>query len=1297
MSMDPREVRMSLRASLGSFAAFAGLLAGCAPDGLDSGGAESGTLDSGIGIRGPVPLPADVLEQLEEGQGVDVLVQLDDRAVEAEIARKRRPSDRAGDGPALVEERAAALAQVADRFVAALPAGVTAQRRYTHIPVMVLHLSDVPAALALALSPDIWSIEPDVAHEASLSQSLDLIGQPTAEADGFLGAGTSVAVLDTGADWTKSDLGSCTAVATPAATCRVVYAADFATSDSSRDDNGHGTNVSSIVAAVAPGADILALDVFRSDGYGYSSDILAAIDWVIAYQSTYDIASINMSLGSGSYTAACSGVFASGIASARAAGVSVAVASGNNGYTNAISSPACVAEAVSVGAVYDSNFGGIGWSGCSDTSTAADKVTCFSNSASFLDVLAPGAMITAGGYTMGGTSMAAPHVAGALAVLRGADADATVDEIEARLTDNGVSVTDTRNGLTFPRMDLPSSVSDCVTAVSGSSIYAGATGGSGSLTVTTSAGCDWTVTSDASWLTLSAPGGTDSGSVTWTAAANTGAARTGSLSLSGRTISALQAADAAPSGTVSVNAGATGTRTTAVTLTLDATDATGGVSTMCVSNTSSCTAWQAYAASLSWTLSSTAGTKTVYAWFRDSYSNTSGAKTDTITLDTTAPTNGTVTATGSSGQAALSWTGFADSGAGIASYTVVKAASSTAPSSCSGTSVWTGTDTTATVTGLSNGTTYAFRVCATDGAGNLSTGATTTVVPAPEYTAPTGTIVINAGVGWTNSRTSSVTLSASDASGVSYACLSNTATCATWFAMTTTKAWSLSSATGTVTVYGWFKDAYGNISTVTTDTIGMDATKPVNGTVTATGTDGAVALSWTGYSDASAGIASYTAVYGTSSPATCTAGTSAYAGTGTSTSISGLTNGTTYYVRVCATDGAGNLSAGSTTSFRVAPEYTAPTGSIVVNSDAIWTNSRTVSVAVSATDDTGVASMCLTTATSCTTYVTYAATGSVTLSTTAGTRTVYAYFKDTYGNVSSPVSDTIGYDGTAPTGGTLTATASGGQVALAWSGFTDATSGVASYKLVYAATTAPTSCSAGTVAYEGTGTSATVTGLTNGLTYGFRACGVDTAGNTSTGVSTTARPATEYDLPTGTLTVNAGAAMTNSRTLSLAITGDDASGVAWMCVSTASTCTSWVAYATTATLTTATGDGTKTARVWLEDAQGNRMTTALSDTITLDATAPANGTVTATATSGGADVTWTGYSDAGSGLASYTLVYATGRVPTTCATGTVGYSGTTAAASLTGLVSGTVYYTRVCGVDALGTVGTGATRSFTAL
>ncbi len=1074
-----------MRHSLFPFAVPLLSLAACVDDPTEAAGTpvdstEPATIDG---------LPTPIVDTLLDGGSPLALVRLAD--VDEELALPRR-------------DRVGAWRRRADGFASGLPHGAHLSRTLDNVGVMLIEVDDFDAAWALVDSPEVVGIDPDLPHSTELTQSLGLIGQPTAAASGFTGAGTAVAVLDTGADWTHADLGSCTAVGTPAG-CRVAYAYDFATSDGSRDDNGHGTNVSAIVAAVAPGTDILALDVFRSDGYAYSSDIITAIDWVIANQATYGIAAINMSLGSGGYTAPCVDAFSTSITSARNAGVAVAVASGNNAYTNKISSPACAADAISVGAVYDSNMGGVGWSVCSDASTAADKVTCFSNTASFLDVLAPGALITAGGHSMGGTSQATPHVAGALAVLRAADPTASMDTLESRLTDYGDTVTDSRTGLTFPRLDLAASVADCITSVSTSSISAAAAGDSGAITVTASSGCSWTVSSAASWLTLGAAGGTGSGSVSWTAAANTGAARSGAVTLSGRAIAATQAADSPPSGTVSIAAGASGTKTSAVTLTLAATDSTGGVSSMCISNTSTCTAWQTYATSLAWTLATGTGTKAVYAWFKDAYGNVSSSASDTIVVDTTAPKNGTVTATGNDAGATLSWTGYSDSGAGIASYKVVQA-TTTAPTACtSGTVVYSGSDTSTTVSGLTNGTTYGWRVCAVDGAGNTSTGTATTVMPAPEYVGPTGSISINSGSAWTASTASTITLSASDTSGVASACLSNSTTCSKWFTMATSSAWTLSSGSGTKTVYAWFKDTYGNVSTVTSDTITLDATAPTNGTVSATGGDASLSLSWTGYADAGSGIASYKVVYGTASPSSsCASGTVGYTGSGTSTTLNGLTNGSTYVVRVCAVDTLGNTSTGTTASQLVAPEYSAPTGTITLNSGATWTNSRTATATLSATDDTSVASMCISTSTSCTSFKTYATSGSVSLASKAGSQTVYAWFKDSWGNVSASTNDTISYDGTAPSGGALAATAGSGQVALSWSGFSDAGSGLASYKVVYASGSAPSSCSAGTSAYAGTATSTTLTGLTAGTTYGFRACAVDTAGNTSTGVTKTA-------------------------------------------------------------------------------------------------------------------------------------------------------------------------------------------------
>ncbi|HNC95272.1 MAG TPA: S8 family serine peptidase, partial [Myxococcota bacterium] len=477
------------------------LLSGCA----SSPDSDSAALESAA----PSPeLDPALAAPLALGRPVVAVLRLDDQPIAAEIARLRTAADRPGDRPALLATRAAAWKRQADALLQELPPGVTVERVYTHIPVVALRLERTEAALALLQRPDVLSLEANVAHTTDLTQSLALIGQPTAHAAGFLGAGTSVAVLDTGADWTVSDLGSCTAVGTPA-TCRVVYAADIAANDGQRDDSGspHGTNVSSIVAQVAPGTDILALDVF-SGGAASSTDIIAAIDWVIANQATYNIAALNMSLGSGAYTAPCSTAFSSAIANARAAGVVVVAATGNNAYTNAMASPACDTNALSVGAVYDGSYGAVAFGACFEGSTASDKVACFSNTASFLDILAPGAFITAGGVTMSGTSQAAPHVAGAAAVLRATDASATVDQLEDRLTSNGVTVTDSRTGMSFPRLALDASVTDCISSLSPSSFSADAAGDSDSISLSADSSCAWTVSSDASWLTTGSSSGT---------------------------------------------------------------------------------------------------------------------------------------------------------------------------------------------------------------------------------------------------------------------------------------------------------------------------------------------------------------------------------------------------------------------------------------------------------------------------------------------------------------------------------------------------------------------------------------------------------------------------------------------------------------------------------------------------------------------------------------------------------------------------------------------------------------------
>lgn len=401
--------------------------------------------------------------KVQAGEVREVLVLFGDAAIDAELERhlSRR---------ALKAEDAAATALRAERYralkaraLSALPDGDTELLRdYRHIPMAFLRLRDAAALLRLLAREEVAAVYEDTRLYPHLTETLPLIGQPSvSQIMGRTGSGAAVAVLDTGVDYTRSEFGSCTAPGVPAG-CRVVAALDTAPEDSARDANGHGTWVAGTATAVAPGAGIVAIDVF--DGNSASSvDIIEGIDWAIANRAAYNIVALNMSLGDGAkYTSECSSKLSNpyrqAIIDARTAGILSVVSSGNDGYSDGIASPACTPEAVSVGAVYDANVGGRTWTGpepdCTDSVTAADKVACFSNSASFLTLLAPGALTTVTGVTVAGTSLSAPVATGAVAVLAQAFPGDTATGRASRLTASGKSVTDARNGIVKPRVDL---------------------------------------------------------------------------------------------------------------------------------------------------------------------------------------------------------------------------------------------------------------------------------------------------------------------------------------------------------------------------------------------------------------------------------------------------------------------------------------------------------------------------------------------------------------------------------------------------------------------------------------------------------------------------------------------------------------------------------------------------------------------------------------------------------------------------------------------------------------------------
>lgn len=168
--------------------------------------------------------------------------------------------------------------------------------------------------------------------------------------------------------------------------------------NTSGDCHGHGTHVAATIGGnsygVATDVSIVGVRVLDCSGSGNWSDIIAAIDWVAGSESGTGMKVANLSISGLSYP-----LVDEAVADAVATGVVVVVAAGNNNWNACSFSPASAAAAITVGATMDS-----------------DRRARYSNYGSCLDIFAPGDRIESVGGTKSGTSMAAPHVAGAAAL-----------------------------------------------------------------------------------------------------------------------------------------------------------------------------------------------------------------------------------------------------------------------------------------------------------------------------------------------------------------------------------------------------------------------------------------------------------------------------------------------------------------------------------------------------------------------------------------------------------------------------------------------------------------------------------------------------------------------------------------------------------------------------------------------------------------------------------------------------------------------------------------------------------------
>lgn len=366
----------------------------------------------------------------------------------------------------------AALAQGQSRVLARLQGrGHTLVHSFETVPYLVLEVEPDALAELERATADVQRVMEDAVYEPLLAESVPLVEGNQAWAEGFDGSGTMVAILDTGVDKTHAFLAG--KVVAEACYSSITFGVASLCPNGLTEQVGagagvncaiggpsdlcwHGTHVAGIAAGngagagvpysgVAKGAQIMAVQVF-SKGTSqcgtpppclkvFTSDVIRGLERVYAVRDQYPIAAVNVSIGGGLNPQPCDGdPHKPAIDNLRAAGIPTVIASGNNSFVGATSAPACVSTAVSVG-----NTG------------KDDTVWPSSNVASFVSLFAPGGGILSsspgGGWRVSnGTSMSAPHVTGAFAVLKQAVPGGSVAELLGALQQTGLPVADTRPG-----------------------------------------------------------------------------------------------------------------------------------------------------------------------------------------------------------------------------------------------------------------------------------------------------------------------------------------------------------------------------------------------------------------------------------------------------------------------------------------------------------------------------------------------------------------------------------------------------------------------------------------------------------------------------------------------------------------------------------------------------------------------------------------------------------------------------------------------------------------------------------
>lgn len=313
----------------------------------------------------------------------------------------------------------------------------------------------------LASLKQVEYIAADVTVRTQMNIASQEVGANVVFNSGYKGKGISIAFIDTGiyphADFIRPQ-------------GRIKAFKDFVNDrDVAYDDNGHGSFVAGVAAGsgyqsngkykgIAPEADIIMLKALDNEGGGGSSDILAAMQWVLDNYEKYNIRILSLSLGSNS-TRSSLDALARGAETLWVKGIVIVAAAGNSGpNSNTITTPGVSGKIITVGAIDDKRTANI----------SDDEIANFSSRGPVgkkikPDIVAPGVNITSinsdtnytginwvrslsSSYTtMSGTSVATPLVAGAAALLLQKNPEWTPEQIKEAIMNNAIQITKDAN------------------------------------------------------------------------------------------------------------------------------------------------------------------------------------------------------------------------------------------------------------------------------------------------------------------------------------------------------------------------------------------------------------------------------------------------------------------------------------------------------------------------------------------------------------------------------------------------------------------------------------------------------------------------------------------------------------------------------------------------------------------------------------------------------------------------------------------------------------------------------------